>query len=322
MNVRTLWALANCEMRTCRRLTRTWIVIAVTSLLAAGTYIEVCSVHMEMSTVAQLAIPNPRFIVGEIASLFVSFYVIGIIFLAFDIRGRDVRERINSIIDTKPASNTELVVGRYGGIVILLCIPMFVFIALALTQGVLAGLAGWSFGAPIEIWSVLSFLTWDVVPKIAWWGGLVMLLAVILRNRLLVVLTAIGMFALNTWIATKLSLGQMEIAGAAVSQVVYPSDVAPIFATGTIILQRVGWMLLSIGLLVTAATFLPRMMTRRGLFGLAGASTFGLGVLVLIGLFQIQSNDPDQKNTWLQIHQAQEISSFPDVQHLERRNTH
>ena len=316
MNIHTLWAVALCEMRSCSRLARAWIAMSLAFFIASIGYLVVCGQHMVTSTNGPIT-QIPRFVVGDHASTFIGIFALGIIFLAFDIRARDVRDRIIGIIDAKPISNLELVVGRLGGILMLLCIPLLLFLGLVVLHGALADLAGWSFGAPIEIWSVLSFLVWDVVPQLAWWGGLVMLLAVILRNRLLVVLTAIGMFALNTWIATKLSWGQMEIAGAAVSQVVYPSDVAPIFATGTIILQRVGWMLLSIGLLVTAATFLPRMMTRRGLFGLAGASTFGLGVLVLIGLFQIQSNDPDRKNAWLQVHKAQEISSFPDVQHLK-----
>ena len=282
MNLQTLSAVALCEMRSCCRLARTWVAIGIASLVALISYISICVMHMFMSTNSPSpAVQIPRFIVGDSASQFIGLFVLAIIFLAFDIRARDVQDRISGIIDAKPISNLELVVGRLGGIITLLVIPILVFIFLVLLHGAVAGLAGWSFGAPVEIWSVLSFLTWDVVPILAWWGGLVMLLAVVLRNRLLVVLAALGIFALNMWFVTTLSWGQMEVAGGSVSQVIHPSDVAPVFWTGTIALQRIAWSLMAIGFFVTAATFLPRMLPRRLIFGLAGVGSFGAGVLVL-----------------------------------------
>lgn len=259
----------------------------------------------------------PRFIVAESASGFIAIFAVGIIFLAFDIRARDVRDRVIGIIDAKPGSNFELVVGRLCGILMLLFIPILLFLGIALLHGALADLAGWSYGAPIEIWSILSFLVWDIVPQLAWWGALVMLLAVVLRNRLLVVLVALGLVALNAWLATKLSWGQMEVAGAALSQVVYPSDIAPVISTSTVVLNRIGWMLLTVGLLATTASCFPRTMPRRGFFGIAGASSFVFGVAILIGLFQMQSIDPKQKNVWLEVHQQQDLTSFPDVEQLK-----
>lgn len=303
-------------MRSCRRLARTWVIMIIAFGTASIGYVVACAQHMLSSTFAPV-VQIPRFLVGESASQLIGLFALGIIFLAFDIRARDVRDRVIGIIDTKPVSNLELVVGRLSGILMLLSIPLLMFLSLVLLHGAIADLAGWSFGAPIEIWSILSLLVWDVVPLLARWGGLIMLLAVILRSRVLVVLVAIGLLALNIWLETKLSWGQMEVAGAPMSVVVYPSDVAPVFSTGTVILNRVGWMLLATGLLVTAGALFPRTMARRGYFGLAGASSFGLGVLVLIGLFQMQAIDPDQKSAWLEIHQQQEISSFPDVEHLE-----
>lgn len=315
MNLQTLCAVALCEMRSCSRLARTWVVCIVAFLFAAGGYISVCGNHMVASTAGPLA-QIPRFIVGENASQFIWIFVLGIIFLAFDIRARDVRDRISGIIDAKPVSNLELVVGRLSGILALLCIPLLLFIVLVLLHGILADVFGWSFGAPIEIWSILSFLVWDVVPQLSWWGGLVMLLAVVLRNRLLVVLTALGLFVLNIWIVMQLSWSQMEIAGAVTSQIVYPSDVAPVFTTAAITIQRVAWMLLSIGLLVSAATFLPRHMSRRAISACASVCAFGIGVLLLTGLFSSQSQEATQKTAWLQIHQSQDTTSFPDVKSL------
>ncbi|MXZ55909.1 MAG: hypothetical protein F4227_05540 [Gammaproteobacteria bacterium] len=315
MNLQTLWAVALCEMRSCSRLARTWVVTVFAFLTATGGYIAVCASHMLASTLGPSA-QIPRFVVGETATQFVGVFTLGIIFLAFDIRARDVRDRISGIIDAKPVSNLELVVGRLSGILILLCIPMLLFIGLVLLHGILADIFNWSFGAPIEIWSVISFLVWDVVPQLTWWGGIIMLLAVVLRNRLLVVLTALGLFVLNFWLAMQLSWGQMEIAGAVTSQVVYPSDVAPVFATASIITQRVAWMLISIGILGGAAALLPRQMSRRTLFGSASVLAFGLGVVTLIGLFSAQSQELKQKTAWLQDHQSQDTTAFPDVTSL------
>ena len=315
MNLQTLWAVAVCEMRSSRRLARTWVVMVLAFLIATVGYLVVCGNHMVASTAGPLA-QIPRFIVGETAAQFVGIFAIGIIFLAFDIRARDVRDQISGIIDAKPVSNLELVVGRLSGILMLLCIPLLLFIGLVLLHGVLADLFGWSFGAPIEIWSIFSFLVWDVVPQLAWWGGLIMLLAVILRNRLLVVLTAIGLFALFTWIQMQLSWSQLEIAGAVTSQIVYPSDVAPVFATAEITIHRVAWMLLSVGLLVGAATLLPRQMSRRVIVASAGVFAIGIGVFLLTSLFSSQSQDAHKKAAWLDIHQSQDTTSFPDVKSL------
>ncbi|MYD45499.1 MAG: hypothetical protein F4W92_04030 [Gammaproteobacteria bacterium] len=315
MNLQTLSAVALCEMRSCSRLVRTWVVMVLAFLIAATGYLVVCGEHMVDSTDGPV-VQIPRFIVGESAAQFIGIFALGIIFLAFDIRARDVRDRISGIIDAKPVSNLELVVGRLAGILILLCIPLLLFIGLVLFHGILAGIFGWSFGAPIEIWSVLSFLFWDVVPQLAWWGGLIMLLAVVLRNRLLVALTALGFFVFNFWLITQLSWGQMEIAGAVTSQIVYPSDVAPVFATPTIMIQRVAWMLLSIGMLVGAASLLPRQMSRRVIFASASVFTFGIGILLVTSLFSSQSQESEEKTAWLQIHQSQDTTSFPDVKSL------
>lgn len=286
-------------------------------LTATIMYAFFCLQHMFVSTIGPS--PNvqiPRFIVGESAAQFVALFAIGIIFLAFDIRARDVRDRISGIIDAKPVSNLELVVGRLSGILFLLCIPMLVFLVLAVLQGAIAGMAGWGFGSPIETWSVISFLVWDVIPHLAWWGGITMLLAVILRNRLLVVVVALGLFALQTWIAFRISWGHLELIGAVTSQVIHPSDVAPVFVTGSILIQRLGWMFLSIGLLIIAATFLPRLMPRRRIFGWSGVCVFTMGILIHWGLFQAYAEDSDQKQRWRQVHEEQDTSSFPDIQKL------
>ncbi len=286
-------------------------------LIAVIVYVFFCLQHMLISTMGPS--PNvqiPRFIIGESAAQFVALFALGIIFLAFDIRARDVRDRISGIIDAKPISNLELVVGRLSGIIILLCIPMLVFLGLAVLHGALAGLAGWGFGSPIEPWSVISFLVWDAIPHLAWWGGITMLLAVILRNRLLVVVVALGLYAFQTWIAFRVSWGHLELIGALTSQVIHPSDVAPIFVTGTIVLQRIGWLFLSIGLLMTTAIFLPRLIPRRQVFVWVVVGLFGMGISILWGLFHAYAGDLDQKQSWRQIHAEQDSSSFPDVQHL------
>lgn len=317
MNVTTVWAVARSEMLICRRLTRTWIIIFYIFFLTTGAYLNICLQHLQMSTAGPLGTPIPRFVVGELGSVFVTFFTFGIVFLAFDIRGRDVRERVDSIIDTKPTSNIEFVVGRLGGIVLLLCIPMLVFIVLAFIHGFLAGLAGWSIGAPIEIWSVLSFLFWDALLQLLWWGGWIMLLAVILRNRLLVFVAAMGIFWFNSWIGSKLQWGEYLVTLAWTNQIIHPSDVAPNFYTGTIVFVRVAWMLLVIGLLSMVATLLPRITERRALGSLVGVCAFGLGALLIAGILNFQSRELVQKQAWFEVHRNQEISSFPDVTHLQ-----
>ena len=60
------------------------------------------------------------------------------IFLAFDVRSRDLRDRIQEAIDTRPLSNFDLLLGRLLGVVLLLAIPAATMIVVLWTLGFIA----------------------------------------------------------------------------------------------------------------------------------------------------------------------------------------
>ena len=99
-------------MRSCRRLTRTWVFIVGAILVCTIWYLNILELsswpdpptgwdHDEMS---------PRYTGATMLNTFVAIFSIGVIFLAFDIQTRDRQNRIREVVDSLPVSNIEIVV--------------------------------------------------------------------------------------------------------------------------------------------------------------------------------------------------------------------
>lgn len=86
------------------------------------------------------------------------WFSIGILFLSFDLRIRDTRERITEVMDSRPVSDIEMVFGRLLGIVLFLTIPATFIVVVMFGYGLLAELLNLGIGTAIEPVSVLSFV--------------------------------------------------------------------------------------------------------------------------------------------------------------------
>ena len=96
-----VWAVALAEMRSARRQVRTWGF----SVLAVGgsllSFIGSGAQHAQegwISPVTEFA--APRFAMSSVGMLLLLALLFGVIFLAFDIRARDRRERMVEVLDT------------------------------------------------------------------------------------------------------------------------------------------------------------------------------------------------------------------------------
>ena len=61
----------------------------------------------------------PRYVMSSLGLYILILCLLGLIFLAFDIRAREERERMAEVLDTRPVSNTELLVERGLGLVLM-----------------------------------------------------------------------------------------------------------------------------------------------------------------------------------------------------------
>ena len=127
-------------------------------------------------------------------------FQIALIFLAFDIRSRDQRERMAEVLDARSVGNVAVLAGRLVGLVLALWLTMAVVMLLLQGFGLLAGALELPFGELIEPWSLAALLLVDAPPTLLFWGALVVLLAVALRNRLVVAVAALALVGLYMWL--------------------------------------------------------------------------------------------------------------------------
>ena len=318
MKLSNLWALATAEVRSCRRLARTWVFIALALILCLAIWITQSNEHFQSSTFGPgPGLNSPRYMMEGIGAQLLFFFSLGILFLAFDVRSRDIRDRIGEVIDIRPVSNHELLTGRLLGVILLLATPAIAVVLFMWVFGWLAEGMGASFGGLIEPVSVLSFLIWDVVPNLLLWGSLTYFLAIVLRYRLLVALVVlslmVGLFFLMRNLPADVA-DAMSIRGLAV----YPSELAPQFATFNSVAMRVVMLLSSIGLLAMAAGMHPRVERQRLRVPqlVSGAVLFVIACAGIFGMFRVVQFERNQTSQWIAAHSQIQSHSTTDIQSI------
>ena len=313
------WHVAIAEMRRCRRMLRTWLLIALSSSVCISLWVSLTQSYVRDSPNSPIVgVEGPRYLIVEMAQPLVVLFAIAIIFLAFDVRSRDVRDRMSEVVDIRPVTNFELLVGRLLGTTLPLLVPAVLTVGAILVYGLLAPVVGWEMGAVVEPVSVLSFLTWDIVPNLVLWGTLTMLLAVILRSRVVVAFTAMGIMTfylmLHEAMPLYLNTGLSTYSGTAY----LASDIAPQFISWDILINRAGVLLLASSFLLLAACLYPRLINpvARPLWIGAGLSGFLIGVLTLGGLGYSKYLDLQRVAHWTAIHKEHQTHQQTDIESI------
>jgi hypothetical protein len=311
-----VWGIARAEMRLARRLVRFWVFTAIAALVTLVSYLNFWFIHWAFSSgSASAASALPRFFMGAFGSNFVFFVLIGLIFLGFDLRARDTRERIVEVADSQPYTNTELVLGKFLGILV----PSWV--AVVVIAGVLLGLAALMRPA-IEPWSAVSFVLFMSIPAYTLFIGLVFLLSSLLRHRLVVALAAlivlILIWAAGRWWIPLWAFPWIDVTGGFAMP--FPSDIMPKLIEGPGLVQRVGTLLIGFGFLGLATALHPRKDDgSRGVVG-AVAGVLVVAGLGLCGLLALDgSRDVERRRAWKAVHERRAGEPAPDLLATEGR---
>ena len=314
-------AVALAEMRAARRLVRTWFFIGLAVLLGGVSYLMYAGIHGIFSGFSStVGAFSPRVLVSSIGMVMVMVLTIGIIFLAFDIRSRDQRERMAEVLDARPIGNLGLVAGRLGGLVFILWLVVLVLMMLMQLIGVTAKAFDWWVGDTLEPMSMVSFLVWDAIPALVLWGSVVVLLAVVVRNRFVVVVAALALLGLYYWAGFETPYYLQGAVGGSQAFQVTGSDVLPDLATVELVVQRLATLSLALAFLVLAAALHPRRDGQGGLqrFLLAtvfaGIAAAGIGYLVLD-----VTGDRIRQDEWSAAHQAVESEPRADLERIDGR---
>ena len=196
IRVKQVMAIAGAETLITRRLARYWVFMGLAYLAALFIYFIYSTLHYFSSYSASIGAVSPRFLLSVIGLFYSVVFIIGTIFLAFDIRARDKRERMSEVLDSRPYSNLELVTGRFLGILVPAWIPIVVLAILLEIIGFTLKGIGFPVGEPMEIFSLLSFVLIMAIPALSFVIALVFFVTLLVRNRLasaVIILVLLGL---------------------------------------------------------------------------------------------------------------------------------
>lgn len=320
MNTHTIWTLATLEMRSCRRLFRYWVFLGMALLMCSVVYISYIRNFSSWPIPSFGWFPGTmdgRYFVNNMFEGFGIIFVIGIVILSFDYHHRDVQAKVYEVMESKPANNLELVVGRTLGNLILILLPIVMFFFIASCYEVVAQFFNSSnrFGTlPI---SVVPRLFWSIVPSLLLFSALVSCLAVFIRIRLPVVFVAIGSLFAYVFFFFQLPQGLRDVFSLFPGSSQLYTDLAPVHNAALVLVNRLAILLVSFALFALVAAFLRRTPPSRGLFAASGGICLTAGLLCVIGLYSSFFITENRRSDWVEVHEAQHVESFPNIQHIE-----
>jgi hypothetical protein len=262
---------------------------------------------------------GPRYLISVIALYYLTGFVLGIVFLGFDVRARDIREGIVEVLDARPLTNLELVTGRFVALFLSAWIPIVVLVLLIETLGVLLPLLGSPIGATVEPLSLVTFAIFMAVPGLAFAIGLVFVITLLVRHRLIAALLAIaaivglywGMFTVPGTVAP-----YFDFLG--VGQAAFPSDFVPGLLLPGGWLQRGGFLAIAFGLVGIAAAIHPRLDARKSWTPVAASAALVVAGLASTALVvQWRLSEAATIDRWQAAHEARVSEPLPDIVSIE-----
>lgn len=315
-------AIARAEARLTRRLARYWVFMVLAFVLSLVAFLYYCTLHGLFSSYsATVSSIGPRWLVAAVGQYFVLIMMVGLVFLGFDLLGRDRRERVVEVMDSRPFTNLELVFGRFLGVLLPAWLPVVVLAVVIQGLGWALPRLGAPIGEPTQPWSMVGLVFQMALPAFAFTLGMVFLVTVLVRHRLAAAILSIavlgGMFFAAVWLP--ISWGPLfDIVGA--YQVDFPSDLVPRIADAVGWSQRGGVLIAALGLVALAAALHPRLDggSKPRAFAVAGGVIL-LGVAVLAGCVGSRFADIRALDTWEAAHAARAETPSPDVRSVTGR---
>ena len=237
-------ATAVAELRIARRMVRTWVFAALAIAVGLFVYHAWSIQHTQMGIAT-----HPRFALPGFGILVLWVLVAGIVFLAFDIPGRDAREHVSAVLDSRPPSNIALLAGRLLAVALAAWLPLVVLAVLIQVGGLVIDHLDAQAGIPAEPLALATLVFVDVPATLLFWGALVLLLAGTLRNRLVVAVVALGLLATHVWVVFNTPLYLLPVVSGIANLGLPGSEILPRTVSGTDLVQRLSVLVVAAGLL-------------------------------------------------------------------------
>ena len=316
--IQTFLAVAAAELRTARRLVRTWVFTALAlglnlSIFAFYAYLEASySPHLSAGRL------SPRLLMGQFGVYLLIAVLAGGIFLACDMRVRNERARLAETLDSRPPSNLVVVAGQVAALAITAWLTVVAALVVVQFFGI-AAVGLWGVDSTVAPVSLLSFALVDTLPALLFWCSTLALLAAALRKRLLVAVAASAILGLVVWCAPRIPVYLVDALVPVSNFADFGSDLAPRFASIETLLQRISILVGATGLVAMAAALHPRTdgLRRRHLVWGVGLTTLGaVGIALLL---EHAMAGMALREDWLALHSraaSEEATTRPDVERL------
>ena len=181
MRLPMILVVASAEMRSTRRLFRYWLFVVLSTLTGLFMFLQLTIVHGLFSRLsATVGVVGPRYLIAGIGTPLLTVFLAGLVFLAFDVRARDERDRMIQVLDARPLSNAEFLLGRVCGLVFLTWLPVLIMLLLFSGFGFIAMGLDQPIGDPIEPLSLIGFLLGSLL-SILLGCSIIVLIAIIVR---------------------------------------------------------------------------------------------------------------------------------------------
>ena len=168
IQIKKVMAIARAQRIINRRLLRYWLFLALAFFISLYFTLLFSNFHASLSSASgSVGVICPRFLMSTIGFLFTTIFLAGAVFLSFDVRARDKRERILEVLDSKPVSNFDLVAGKFTGIFLSSWIPMVILVILIQSVNLILKGLHIPFGEIIEPFSLLTFIFIMAVPALS-----------------------------------------------------------------------------------------------------------------------------------------------------------
>lgn len=306
--------VAKAEMRSTRRLFRYWLFVVLSTLTGLFMFLQLTILHGMFSRMsATVGVVGPRYLISGIGTPLLTVFMAGLIFLAFDIRARDERDRMIQVLDARPLSNAEFLLGKVCGLVFLTWLPVLIMLLLFEGFGFIAMALDLPIGDPIEPFSLVGFLLGSLL-SILLWCSIIVLIAIIARYRLLVVILATALLGLQFWGTFSLPLYLQPVFSVLPTSDI-ASDILPRFFAQGEASRMLAHCLMVIGFLAISIALYPRND------GLKVFRTLGIGAgfLVLSGLSlgsYVIWHDANflQQKVFRTAHESKQTLPRPDMQ--------
>lgn len=319
INIKKITAIARAEMRLTRRLVRYWVFLAFSYFAALAAYAFYSYWHGPYSSYsATIGLCSPHFLISYVGAYYLLVYVIGTVFLAFDVRARDMREQMDEVLDSRPYSNLELVIGRFLGILTASWIPMLVLAILIELLGLLLVALGVPFGEPVEVFSLSGFLIVMGIPAVSFVLSLVFFVTLLVRNRLVAAVLLLILLGFDYWAIFSLPLNYGRLFDfLGILYIKFPSDIMPSMFDGMGLIHQLGVLLVSFGLLGITTAVHPRLDKHSRIGPALGSCIVFIIAIGFMGFCHYRdAHNIKMSELWMTAHTVRINAPVPDIQSI------